>query len=387
MTRLLIVSSAAAALVDGKPLLDIKFVEGMRCYSNLWSGPVYCMLKLQRTPPPFSAVYEPETLPFDLALLPPAETIGPNRIAGADLILSGGDSHEHLHLADLARQGGKKLAYIIEYIPETRRQIIRLDRSRNFPKKVYATLWAARQERRRRRAFRLADGIQANGYPAFAEYGSMNPNTMMYLDNRVSDDLLATEEEMDVRRKRLLNGATLRLMHSGRLEPMKGSHDLVPLARRLEKSDIDFELHIFGSGSLEREIRDGIARYGLEDRVRLGGVVDFETELVPFARTRADIYVSCHLQSDPSCTYIESMGCGLAVAGYGNRMWAALCKESGGGQTAPMGDVNALAEAIVRYAKDRQRLVAHCAASRSFASRHSFEREFQRRVDHLRALV
>ena len=44
------------------------------------------------------------------------------------------------------------------------------------------------------------------------------------------------------------------------------------------------------------------------------GVVDFETELVPFTRQNADIFLGCHRQSDPSCTYLEAMGCGVAVA-------------------------------------------------------------------------
>jgi colanic acid/amylovoran biosynthesis glycosyltransferase len=387
MSSLLVISSAPATIVDGKPFLDKKFVKGMRLYSELWDGPIHCLLKKKSDTFPFGETYDRDRLPFDVTLLPEDRAVGAEDIAAHDLILCGGDSHEHLHLADLCRESGKRLIFIIEYSPETRRQIILLDRSRSLPRKAYSLLWTMRQENRRRRAFRLADGIQSNGYPAFASYRPLNPNVLMYFDNRVGERLLATRERMDARHRRLTNGAQLRLMHSGRLEPMKGSQDLIPIARTLVAKGVDFRLDIFGGGSLEAEIRNGISEYGLEDRVKLHGVVDFETELVPFAQAHADIYMSCHRQSDPSCTYIESMGCGLPVVGYANRMWSSLCRDSGAGWAVPLGNVEALAEAIAASADDRHRLVACSRAARAFAGRHSFEQEFHRRVNHLRALV
>ena len=384
---LLVISSAPATIVDGKPFLDIKFVEGMQYYCNLWDGPVSCILKLREKKFPFGRTYVLDQLPFNVTLLPGDKDIGVEEIRGHDVILCGGDNHEYLHLADICRDARKKLIFIIEYIPETRRQIIFLDPSRSLPRKLYSLLWTMKQERRRRRAFRIADGIQANGYPAFSLYSPMNTNTVMYLDNRVGENLLATETEMEAREKRLLSGAPLRLLHSGRLEHLKGSQDLVPIARRLAAKGVDFTLDIFGTGSLEDEIRKGIAEHGLQDRVRLNGAVDFESELVPFARQHADVYLSCHRQSDPSCTYIENMGCGLAVIGYGNRMWSALCRESNAGWVAPLGDAQALADAVVEAANDRERLAARCLAAHQFASAHSFEREFRRRIEHLQALV
>ncbi|MEM6900741.1 MAG: glycosyltransferase [Pseudomonadota bacterium] len=386
MISLLVISSAPATIVDEKPFLDIKFVEGMRYYNALWDGPVSCILKLRADTFPFGQTYAPDELPFHVTLLPDDKGIGRDEIGGHDIVLCSGDNHKYLHLADLCRDTSNKLVFIIEYIPETRRQIIFLDPSRSLPRKLYSLLWTMKQERRRRRAFRIADGIQANGYPASFVYSPMNVNTMTYLDNRVGEKLLATENEMEAREQRLLNGAPLRLLHSGRLEHLKGSQDLVPIARRLAAKGVDFTLDIFGTGSLENEIRKGVAEHGLQDIVRINGAVDFESELVPFARQHADVYLSCHRQSDPSCTYIENMGCGLAVIGYGNRMWSALCRESNAGWVAPLGDAQALADAIVEAAADRQKLVTSCRAARRFAEQHSFENEFQRRIDHLKGV-
>ena len=387
MASLLVVSSAPATIVDGKPFLDKKFVAGMSAYRELWDGPIDCLLGRKPDPFPMGKSYDYKALPFGVKMLPWEKEVGAEDIADHDVILCSGDSHRYLHLADLCRDAGKRLIFMIEYSPETRHRIILLDRSRNLRRKARSFVWTLYQENRRRRAFRLADGLQANGYPAYASYRPINRNAVMYLDSRVGEGGLASPDRMRARQDRLASGATLRLMHSGRLEPMKGSQDLVPIARRLAERGVDFRLDIFGSGSLEPEIRRGIAEYGLQDRVKLHGVVDFETELMPFAKEHADIYLSCHRQSDPSCTYIENMGCGLSVAGYANSMWSSLCDASGAGWAVPLGNAEALADSIAASSDDRNRLAACSDAARSFAGRHSFEREFRRRVDHLRAVV
>lgn len=143
-------------------------------------------------------------------------------------------------------------------------------------------------------------------------------------------------------------------------------------------------LDVFGTGSLEPEIREAARQAGLQDRVRLHGVVDFARELVPFARGGSDIYLSCHRQSDPSCSYLENMGCGLAVAGYGNRMWAALARESQAGWVAPLGNVAALADCIAAAHRDRAGLMRRCDNALGFARAHLFDAEFDKRIAQMR---
>lgn len=387
MASLLVVSSAPATTVGKQLFLDIKFVSGMNLYHNLWNGPVGCMLALHNDVGPFCKIYNAAELPFNLHLLQSNRKITLDDIDRYDVILCSGDSHEYLDLIDICRGAQKKVVYTIEYIAETRRQIISIDPSRNYFRKIYAHLWNMNQERRRRRAFRTADGLQANGYPAFSNYGSFNRNAMIYLDSRVDKNLLATESDVEEREQRLLRGAPLRLLHSGRLEHLKGSHDLIPLARKLVLKRVAFTLDIFGTGSLEQEIRADITRYALQDQVRLHGIVDFESALVPFARRHADIYLSCHRQSDPSCTYIESMGCGLAIIGYDNRMWSALRCEAGAGWVVPLGNIDALANAVFDAETNRDRLAVACRAAWRFAGKHTFESEFRSRIEHLRALA
>lgn len=294
--------------------------------------------------------------------------------------------HHNLNL-DFDEENKTKVVYSIEYTIGTRIQIAMLDNSRSLPRRLYSVLWNLLQESKRRRAFRRAHGLQANGYPAYRAYRRLNPNTILYLDNRMTPELFASEAEMEARHAHLVGGGPLRLVNSGRLEPMKGAQDLIPVARILQRSGMAFSLDIYGTGSLKTRIAEDIRSHGLERRVFLHEPVDFETELTPAFRKGADIFLSCHRQADPSCTYIESMGCGLAVLGYDNRMWAALLEQSQAGWSVPLGNAAALAEKIIEIDKRRGEIVERCRNARSFALAHDFRTEFKKRIDHLKMLT
>ncbi|MBY6190709.1 glycosyltransferase [Microbulbifer agarilyticus] len=383
MKSLLIITSAPAARVAGKPFLDKKFCEGMRFYAEAWGGPVSCVAYLREAAFPFGQEFEEGDLPFKLRLLNRGQRITAEDLVNVDLVLCSGDNHEYFYMSDICAGLQTKLVYVIEYILETRLQINFLDPKKNFFEKLYSAVWNVKTEFYRRRAFKRADGLQANGFPSFSAYQKLSKNTLRYLDNRTGSLLFATDQEMASRVDHLNTGKRIRVVHSGRLEPMKGSQDLIPIARALTRKNIDFELHIFGAGSLESDIREDIELYALQDRVFLRGAIDFETELVPFVRQNADVYLSCHRQSDPSCSYIENMACGVAIAGYSNRMWTALCEDSKSGWCAPLGDYEALASKVAQASVNRKDTISQCKKSLEYANKHAFEKVFSQRIDHL----
>ena len=387
MKKLLVISSAPAVFVDGEHYLDIKFVEGMHFYCDAWDGEVSCILRERETRFPFGKLFSKAELPFTPIFKHRQARISEQDIQGYDLVLCSGDNQDYLHVSRLCRKNSVKIVYIIEYIFETRVQAILLQRGRSLLKKVYSIANALFSEVRRRRAFRLSDGLQANGFPARDAYLPLNQNTLMYLDNRIRKPMQASSKEVTDKFQRLNKGAPLQLVHSGRLEPMKGSQDLIPIAKFLQENSINFELHIFGAGSLESEIRQGIDKFFLSDCVFLHGVVDFEKELVPFVRQSAHVFLSCHRQSDPSCSYLENMGCGVAIAGYDNRMWKSLADISQGGLTAPLGDARALARLVAEMAADPGELYLTAGRAYTYAKAHCFEHEFQRRTQHLNSIL
>lgn len=384
MPRLIMVAPAPVIEKPGGLVtLDKKFVEGMRLHCEHWPGPFSCILRRGNEAMPFGADFRRADLCFDLKLIDAKAPLSAEMFANQDIVVLSGDSHLELLPPRLIQSLQAKVVYVVEYTLRTRLQTAALDRGRPALKRLYSKLWLFLQEIRRKRAFRAAAGLQANGYPADMAYGPLNENHLLYLDNRMTTELFATDEEMQRRRARLASGAPIRLIHSGRLEPMKGAQDLVPVALMLARAGMDFTLDIYGSGSLHDEIAAGIVQHGLSERVRLHAPVDFERELVPISRSQADIFLSCHRQSDPSCTYIESMGCGLPIAGYENLMWATLLKRSEAGWSAPMSDPEALAAQILALASRREEISDRAEKGLSFARQHEFEATFQSRMRQL----
>lgn len=383
--RLVIYATAPAQQRADGLWLDAKFVQGMARHVAEWPGPVSVLLRDLGASMPFGVHCPPGSLGFDLTIVPRGAPIAPCIAADTVLLAATADDHEALHFPQVARSKGIKLVYVLEYTLGTRLRIAFMDQSRGMVRRLRSALWTLQQERRLRRALRAADSVQFNGFPAQETYLDLVKDAHLYLDNRLSADMMATDVEMRARADRLRGGAPLRLIHSGRLEPMKGTQDLLPVMDRLAVLGVDATLDIYGTGSMEASLRAGLDRFN--GRVRLHAPVDFARELVPINREQADVFLSCHRQSDPSCSYIEAMGCGLAVAGYDNAMWAGVQTRSGGGAVVRLGDAPALAGTIADWDKDREALVAAGAKARSFAAEHEFYRVFSARMAHWRMVA
>lgn len=383
--RLLICATAPVERRPGGLRLDAKFVQGMERHVAQWPGPVTCVLREPERPVPFGVDCAPEDLGFDLVILPRDAPIASALTPQTALVAAAADDHHTLDLVAPAHEAGARLVYSLEYTLETRLRVVWLDQGRNLPRRLWSMLWNIRQERRRRVALRGADGLQCNGFPAFRTYKDLNRDTLLYLDNRMTAAMMATPAEMQARIARLESGAPLRLIHSGRLEPMKGAQHLLPVMEALRARGVNATLDIYGTGSLERSIAARQDAFG--GMLRLHPPVDFATELVPINRQSADIFLSCHLQSDPFCSYLEALGCGLAVVGYDNGMWRQLCAASQGGVVAPLGKPAELADAIARLDAGRTALIAHMQAGLEFARAHDFEGEFGARMAHLREVA
>ena len=383
MNKLLMIVPSPVHQDENYLTLDKKFVEGMKLHRELWGGQIDCILRSENENIPFGVTLKQSDLDFGVRILDAEESITGSMIRGYDLVLCSGDDHNNLHLSNLGRRENIKVIYTIEYILETRVQIALLDNSRSLLKRLYSVLWNCQQEIRRRHAFSHAYGLQSNGYPGWSSYSHLNSNSMLYLDNRMKPELLSQEREEFQRFERIKGRTALYLIYSGRLEAMKGAQDLVPLACRLREKKIEFKLDIFGDGSMRGEILQKIKENNLSKCVIFHGPVDFEKELVPYSRNFSDIFICCHRQSDPSCTYLESMGCGLPILGYDNKMWSALQEQSKSGWVVPLGDIEAMAERLSKLNRNRDKISKCAKNALRFARRHDFYSEFEKRMSHL----
>jgi glycosyltransferase involved in cell wall biosynthesis len=132
-------------------------------------------------------------------------------------------------------------------------------------------------------------------------------------------------------------------------------------------------------------MRAFVREHGLGSVVTFMGNLDFESELLPFMRSEVDLFVCCHRQGDPSCTYLETLACGVPIAGYGNEAWRGLAERSSAGWVTPMKRPRTLASKIASLTDAE--IERRSFNGLQFARAHTFETEFERRIEHLKALM
>ncbi|HWB20456.1 MAG TPA: glycosyltransferase, partial [Phycisphaerales bacterium] len=269
-----------------------------------------------------------------------------------------------------------------EYSLNTRKQIIRAQ-TRNKLLRLRRSLWSANQERRNVAAVRLAAGVQCNGTPTFNAYAPLNSNCMLYFDTRVSSDMLIQPSALETRLADLSKNQPLRLAFSGRLNHMKGADHLPLIAAEIRRLSIPFTLDICGAGLLESSMRAKVAELNVQDSVRFRGVLDFKSQLMPFISNEIDLFLCPHRQGDPSCTYLETLSCGVPIVGYDNEAFTGICSMADIGWTSTMDSPIKIAHVIARLHADRAAVAAASREAVAFASRHTFENTMSKRINHL----
>jgi colanic acid/amylovoran biosynthesis glycosyltransferase len=199
--------------------------------------------------------------------------------------------------------------------------------------------------------------------------------------------MLITPEELERRGAELMQGGPLRLIFSGRLIAMKGADHLVRVAAELRSLGVPFRMEICGDGDLAPQMKADIQRLALGDLVTMNGVLDFHESLVPHTKHETDLFVCCHRSGDPSCTYLEVMSCGVPIVGYDNEAFTGVVHESGSGWLSPMNRPVELARKIATIAKDRVSLLAESRKAADFGRRHTFDRTFKARIDHMKSCL
>jgi colanic acid/amylovoran biosynthesis glycosyltransferase len=276
--------------------------------------------------------------------------------------------------------------YVSEYTLKTRLQIVD-EAKKPLIRSAWSKLRQVQQELAQRKAIRNSAGIQSNGLPTYDAYHHLNESPHLYFDGRVEESMLATEEAIDRRFAEMKTGGKIRLLFSGRLDPMKGVRDLPIVAQHLVEMRVPFQMSICGGGELKDELHAHIKAAHLEEHVSLDGILDFKSHLVPYVTRAVDLFVCCHRQGDPSCTYLETMSCGVPVAGYANEALLSLARHSGAGWASPVGNPLSLARLIGWLWNNPEALRQQSIRSLEFARDHSFEKTFKRRISHLEQIA
>ena len=372
-------------LPSGSIMLTQKFVDGMKLYREFWNGPILHMCEPARAisdsldnievpikTPEFDTLCFPLSVDYLKSVLPKRSIV----------LASVGEQFNSI--SAVCREINIPCVYVTEYNLRTRYQIVS-EYQRNAIHGAWSKLRQTQQEIAQRKAIALASAIQCNGLPTYSAYQSINKNAYLFFDSRTDSTMLATTEHIERRSFKRQQGEKLKLAFSGRLNLMKGVDDLILVAEHLRhRLNGRFHLSICGDGDYAPQLRRDIAKKGLEDLVTLRGTLDFKTELVPFIMKETDIFVCCHRQGDPSCTYLETMACGIPIAGYTNDAWSALASVSQAGWATKNGKSEILANKIVQLDRSEHDIKRAAIRALDFAREHTFEKTFGRRVAHLK---
>lgn len=387
-TLVILPSLAAHVASNGTIRLTGKFLSGLQMTADHWGGPVEVVIQKDETSHSGNlddVWVRPQDLPFGVTVADFRSAQARSVIARA-AVVQGGPDHHLNHMPGWCTELGAHYVVVSEYTLRTRWQII--DAERLNPLVAWRRkVWAWRQEKANRAAVKAAAAVQCNGTPTFDAYQPLNPRALLYFDSRVTNDMLPEAPRVARRTVAWSSTDPIRLAFSGRLNRMKGADHLPRVARVLRERQVPFILDIYGDGPLVPELQKAIADHGLQEVVRLHGVLDFATELMSTVRDSVDLFVCCHRQGDPSCTYLETLACGVPIVGYGNEAFEGLMRRCPAGESVPMDDWDAMAAAIERLATEPLRVAEMARRGLAFAREHTFEHEFRRRIEHMAQLV
>jgi colanic acid/amylovoran biosynthesis glycosyltransferase len=371
-------------LSDTQVLMVKKFLDEILKYSSLWPGKMRLLIEQdpQKSELIETVSVNPKELPFEFQIVSYPH-LKPKLLFEKTSIVYTAVGRKHNKISQYCQSAGVPCVYISEYNLNSRQQIIDLN-FKNILLRWRKKYWEINQEKKQVQGIKLASGIHCNGTPTYEEYKKINSNTLLYFDNRVADELLATPKEVAERTKYLCeSNQPLRLAFSGRLIKMKGADQLIDVAQELRTIGVTFEMFICGDGNLKTMMESRILASGLANCVRMMGLLSFATQLLPFIKNKVDLFVCCHRQSDPSCTYLETMSCGVPIIGYANEAFAGVVKYSKVGWLIEMDRPKLIARKIAELNSNRNLIKDMSWKALEFAKKHSFEKTYEKRIEHL----
>lgn len=390
----LFVAMSGVAPRAGAHLVDRKFHVGMLEFARRLGRPLSCLVPCMSPAeiaraidavevPDAARPYEISTVssvvlsPGDLPVLEAA--IG---AAAVVCIPMGGEFA--LRAAERCRARGVPYVALSECTLRTELDIMRSETPSPLRRAVRA-LRLRMQHRRKLAAVAAARELHANGYPTFEEFAAVTPRRLLYFDTRAQEADVIPAQALDAR-LHARSGRPPRLLFSGRYLPLKGALDVVAAGVELDRRGVDFRLDLFGTGPLEPRMRALAEGSPARGKITIHGAIPYKPDLVQVTRD-ADLFLSCHVQGDPSCTYLEALACGVPIVGYANEMWSVLCRESGAGRVVPLGDPRGLAGAAAALLADPAALRDASHRARRFALAHTMERAWDDRAARLAAIA
>jgi glycosyltransferase involved in cell wall biosynthesis len=236
-------------------------------------------------------------------------------------------------------------------------------------------LWAART------VLAAADGLQCNGWGAWATYHEHaqvrhRVPPLLYFDSILTADEVARADPRP--RPDGPPDGMVRLVFAGRLHPADGPQYALAASRMLEGWGVDHELVVHGSGALEERLRSVAG-----PRVRFAGALGEDVGRMAPVAAGADLAVLPYLHTHPTGVELELAGLGVPVVGFRSATLEGHRRFAGFTVTTFPRSTRALAVAVRRLAEDPTRRRALAERGIGFMARHHAEGRREAQVEHL----
>lgn len=375
-------------LRDGRVLLTRKFESATQMFCNRWPGSITVFMEEtdQETDNIDNKIFNLKELSFKIETVS-FDEINPTKLINKTSLVLATLGYKQNHISQVCQKAEVPCIYISEYTLKTRKQIIAVEEEQPL-RRLWRNRWEQSQEKKQRNAIALAAGLQCNGTPTYEAYRKINQNPLLFFDTRITKEMLATPDDIEKRTQTLSDNKPLRLVFSGRLNKMKGADHLLDVAQELKLLKVPFHLYISGDGELKKTMYRRIAAEGLSDCIEMKEVLeDFNTIFFPFVKSNRDLFICCHRQGDPSCTYIETMSCGVPIVGYANEAFEGIVEQSKSGWLVEMNQPKLLAKKVAELNNKRDEIKTMSYKALAFAQQHTFEKTYDDRIFHMKQIA
>jgi len=138
---------------------------------------------------------------------------------------------------------------------------------------------------------------------------------------------------------------------------------------------------------MEKPMQQYIEANDLQTLVTMHGAVDFHRQLLPDLKEKVDVFIALHRQSDPSCTYLETLSCGVPIVGYRNQAFAGILDIADIGWGIEPDNLDAVSWMILRLDLARVEIADKSRNAVSFGRLHDFETSFRNRTGQLLSIT
>ena len=224
---------------------------------------------------------------------------------------------------------------------------------RGFPYKQIAKYWRRKQEKAVKKldAFVVLTQYDAESWEEI-KVANIIPNSLPFY----------TEESSSLDKKRIIT--------VGRLSEQKGFDLLVSAWSFITKKHPDWEIHLYGEGELENELKKSITQNGIEDSF----IIHKPVKNIKEKYLESSIYVMSSRFEGFGMVLIEAMACGVPCISFDCPHGPSyIIKDGEDGILVENGNVEQLAEAISTLITDTDKRFAMGKAAKQNVLRYSQE--------------